>query len=209
MPSGLTYKICNGTDTSLRDFALTCVRQLGAGYRASEQGEKELPRDHAPKIMVSDYHLKQIKNAEEELEKWLVVKRNPEKAMRLYTEEKEAREEANKDYEIKDDEKRKRYENMIKRVKNWNLPEKYASLKSLMLQQLQDSLDWDCRKKDAAPLYSELPPIDEWIENNIQYAIKDLQYHHEEFKKAQESVNTTNEYLQGLYDEIDKVEPLK
>ena len=43
MPTGLTYKIYNGEDMSLRSFALTCVRHIGYGYYASASGEKELP----------------------------------------------------------------------------------------------------------------------------------------------------------------------
>lgn len=210
MATGLTYKICDGTDTSLRGFALTCVRQLGAGYHASQQGEKDLPRDHAPKMVVSDYHPKQIKKAEEDLEKWLKAKKNPEEAQRLYEEEKASKEKSNKEYEIKDDGRRERYESMIKRVEEWNLPETYGSLKDLMLRQLRDSLNWDCRDLNShESLYSPMPPIDEWIDENIQYAIRGLQYHREELKKEQECVDTNNAYLQGLYDELDKVEPLK
>lgn len=54
MPSKLTCNIYNGTDMSLRGFALKCVAQLGAGYWATNQGEKEMPLDKAPIIPVSD-----------------------------------------------------------------------------------------------------------------------------------------------------------
>lgn len=37
MPSKLTCNIYNGTDMSLRGFALKCVAQLGAGYWATNQ----------------------------------------------------------------------------------------------------------------------------------------------------------------------------
>lgn len=55
MPTGLTSKIYEGEDTSLRGFALTCVRQLGFGYYASNYGEMALPLDKAPDIKPSSH----------------------------------------------------------------------------------------------------------------------------------------------------------
>ena len=84
MPSGLTNKIYDGSDMTLRGFALRCVRQLGAGYRATDGGEKEMPIDKAPVIEVSDYHLKQLELGQKELNHWIEVKNNPEECRKLY-----------------------------------------------------------------------------------------------------------------------------
>ena len=78
MPSGLTYNIYDGTDMSLRGFALKCVAQLGAGYRATNQGEKKMPLDKAPVIPVSDWYLKELDKAKEEVKYWMNVENNPE-----------------------------------------------------------------------------------------------------------------------------------
>ena len=84
MPTGLTSKIYEGEDTSLRCFALTCVRQLGYGYYASEYGEKELPLDKAPIIKPSNYHKKELEKAKKQLEDFMELQKKPDELHKKY-----------------------------------------------------------------------------------------------------------------------------
>ena len=62
MPTGLTSKICDGSDTSFRSFALACLAQIGYGYRASNGGDTPLPRYHAPELKPNvEYDTKQLR----------------------------------------------------------------------------------------------------------------------------------------------------
>ena len=206
MPSGLTYKIHDGTDMSLRDFALTCVRQLGAGYRVTDGGEKEMPRDKAPVLEVSDYHIKQREAAEKELEHWLEVKNNPEECRRLYLKAHEKRADDNAEIEKDKLEIKARYQKMIGKVESWDVPSRYDSLKDLMLRQLNQSIEWDCKPYSPSPAEEKVETVDEWIDGLIEHTKWSIDYHKEQYAKEQESIAETNAYIKGLYDAIDKFE---
>ena len=116
MPTGLTADIYEGKSTSLRAFALKCVRQLAAGYYATDQGQKRMPLDKAPVIESSGYHRKQVADAEERLEYWQRVKDNPEELHRLYDEEQTKHELENIEHDARMKAVKERYETMISRV---------------------------------------------------------------------------------------------
>ena len=206
MPSGLTCNIYDGSDMTLRGFALNCVRQLGAGYLATEQGEKRMPLDKAPVLKVSDYHPEQIKKAEAELRQWLEVRENPEELQRKYEASYASNHEHNEDYDKRRKEIRERYLTMLDKVDAWVLPTEYKSLKDLMINQIKESMDFDCR---PCRIYkAERQPIDEWIQMRIDMAQRDINYHKEEYAKEVERIEENNAYLNGLYAAIDAVEPI-
>ena len=207
MPSGLTCSIYDGSDMTLRGFALNCVRQLGAGYAVTEQGEKRMPLDKAPKFEVSDYHPKHIKQGEEDLAYWKRVKEDPELCKRLYDEAHMKREVENTQSKDNKREIKARYMEMLKKVEAWELDEKYASLKELMLKQLRESIDCDC--KPTLPYEAPMPSIEDWVKSRIESAEWDINYHTEAWEKEKQRAADINDYLKGLYDAIDKVEPIK
>lgn len=206
MPSGLTCKIYNGEELTLRDFALRCVRQFGAGYFASQQGEKELPKDKAPILKVDNYHEKKILEAEEELEKWENLRNNLEEAQKLYDEQYAQNMQFNAETNEKRKEIEKRYNIVLEKVKAWDIPIEYNSLKEFMLKQLKESIEWDC--SPYTPYKEEKIPIEEWIEVRIRLAKRDLDYHTKEFQEEKRRIAEHNNYLKGLYEALDKVEPL-
>ena len=206
MPSGLTYKIHNGEELTLRDFALRCVRQFGAGYFASQQGEKELPKDKAPILKVDNYHEREILKAKEELEKWENLRNNLEEAQKLYDEQYTKNMQFNATVNEERKEIEKRYNTVLEKVKAWDIPIEYTSLKELMLKQLKESIEWDC--SPYTPYKEEKVPIEEWVEIRIKLAKRDLDYHTKEFQEEKRRIAEHNNYLKGLYDALDKVEPL-
>ena len=205
MPSGLTYKINSGEDMSLRSFALRCVTQLGAGYFATSQGEKEMPIDKAPVLEVSDYHIKNLEKSKKELEYWTKIQNDKESVKRLYDKYCKESKEDHEDCRRQRIEIKGRYQTMLQKVEGWNLPEEYDSLKELMVKQLKDSIDFDCHDDYKF----ELSNIDDWIKGRIESAKWSIDYHAKELEKEKKHIQEINRYLQGLYDEIDKVEPLK
>jgi len=206
MPSGLTCKIYNGEELTLRDFALRCVRQLGAGYHASQQGDKDLPKDKAPVLKVSDYHPEEILKAKKEIAKWEGLRGNLEEAQKLYDEQYAANMKYNAEAKEERESLSERYNTVLKKVEAWKIPEEYNSLKNLMLKQLKESIDFDC--SPYTPYKEERIPVEEWIELQIKFAKRDLEYHTQELKEEEERIADYNNYLKGLYDALDKVEPL-
>lgn len=204
MPSGLTSKIYDGSDVTLRGFALKCLTHLGAGYRATNGGEKELPRDKAPVLKVSDYHLKQLELGQKELNHWIEVKNNPEECRRLYLAAHEKRADDNVEISKQRAELLSRYQKMKAKVESWNIPEKYNSLKELMLKQLNNSIEWDCIP--SAPSEEKVETMDEWINAQIECAEWNIDYHKKEYANEQKNIAETNEYLKGVYDALDEFE---
>jgi len=207
MPSGLTYKISNGEDMSLRGFALACVTQLGAGYMATEQASKPMPLDNAPVRKPSDCYENMLRDCEEKLKKWLNLKDNLNEAVIIQDSEIEGHIKANEDYADSQREIEKRYLDMKRRVEEWDVPDEYNSLKELMLKQLDDSIKFDCSYKE--PLYHvERIPVEEFVQSHIDHEIENYEYYKKELDMEKKRVEECNAYIKGLYDELDKVEPL-
>lgn len=202
MPSALTSNIYDGSDMTLRKFALTCVTQLGAGYVATNQGTREMPLYEAPVIPLCDYHEKKIEEAKKELSKWIEISKGPEEVDRLYAEYVEETEKNNKKLKKRVGEMSERYKTMIEKVESWNVSERYLSLKELMLEQLNDSLDFDCYYHEF-----KVVPKDEFVKTKIESARKLVAYHTKEWEKELKRNRENNEYLKGLYEEIESVEP--
>jgi hypothetical protein len=206
MPSGLTCKIYSGEDLTLRGFVLSCATQFGPGYNASQHGEKELPKDKAPIRTVGSYHEEKIIEAEKEIEKWENLRNNLEEAQKLYDEQYAKNMQANAAVNEERSKIKERYNTVLEKVKAWNIPVEYTSLKELMLKQLKDSIEWDCTP--YTPYNKERVPIEEWIEVRIRLAKRDLDYHTKELQEEKRRVEYDNKYLKGLYKALDKVEPL-
>lgn len=206
MPSGLTCKIYSGEELSLRDFALRCVKQLGAGYHASQQGDKDLPKDKAPVLEVDDYHPKKIEEVKADLQYYSGLLNNLEEAQRLYDEEYNANMKYNVESKESQEKLKERYETVLKKVEDWNIPSEYNSLKEIMLKQLNESIEWDC--SPYTPYKEERIPVEEWVKSKIKIAVRDLDYHTEELRQEILRKEEYNKYLKGLYDALDEVEPL-
>lgn len=206
MPSELTCKIYSGEEMSLRDFALRCVKQLGAGYHALQQGDKDLPKDKAPVLKVGDYHPEKIEEAKANLQYYSGLLDNLEEAQRLYDEEYNANMKYNAESKESREKLKERYEIVLKKVEDWNIPSEYNSLKELMLKQLKDSINWDC--SPYTPYKEERIPVEEWVRLKIKMAVRDMDYHTEELNHETSRINQYNEYLRGLYKALDEVEPL-
>ena len=205
MPTGLTADIYEGKSTSLRAFALNCARQLGGCYQASDYGNKMLPMDKPPVMEPSPYHREQLKRAKEKLAYWLELKNNPEKMKQVYDAEQSLHQAENIGHDARMKVVKERYETMISRVKQWKVPEEYASLKALMLEQLHKSLEDDYHP-EWRPWKGE-KPIGEWMEHNISMAGRDIEYHTAELEKEKQAIAEINAYVKGLYDLLDEVEP--
>lgn len=206
MPSGLTCNIYDGSDLTLRGFALRCVSQLGAGYEVTECGEKQMPLDKAPELKVSNRHQEALDRAVCVLNRWKEIEEDPELSKQVYNKERIRREAYVAQFKDNIDKIKGRYMKMIEKVESWELDNRYTSLKELMLNQLHESMEHDC----GAILLDESPmlPIDEWIKKNIEAAEWSIEYHSKAIEKEKQRVTEVNSYLKGLYDAIDKEEPI-
>ena len=206
MPTGLTSKIYEGEDTSLRGFALTCVRQLGYGYYASEHGEKELPLDKAPIVKPSNYHKEGLEKANKKLEDFLNLQKDPDALRKKYEEHlKQINEDKEKSIKYKEEIK-ENYLSVLDKVEKWDAPSEFNSLVELMKDQLNDCIKYDCTIYDDD---KKEQSIEEWAESEISSIKWEIEYHKKEYEAEVKHAKECNEYIHKLYEELDKIEPLK
>lgn len=207
MPTGLTGDIYEGKDMSLRGFALRCVTRTGFGCTWTDRGERAMPLDKAPVLQANSYNREALQEAEEELARWQRVKEQPEEMQREYdaycTKVKLENIRRDKRY----DEKHDRYQAMIDKVTAWQVTELYQPLKDMMLRQLHESMEFDCRDKEHR-YYDHIAPMDEWLKINIECCQRSIDYYKELVAEGEKYVRDANEYFKGLYALLDAAEPM-
>ena len=207
MPTGLTGDIYEGKNMSLRKFALGCAAQFSAGYMATNFGEEDLPLYAAPTIPYDDYYVERLKEAKRKVAYWLDIDANEDSGLAKYQEFLDEWYRSNESYKKKNDDLLARYQEMLKKVESWEMEEKYEDLKKLMIKQLKESIEFDC--PEDKPIYNEEPPTyKEWVRGKICNACEDVKYYTEQIEKNKKNVDELNEWLKGLYEAIDEVEPV-
>lgn len=206
MPTGLTSRIYEGKDTSLRGFALRCVRQLDYGYYASDHGEAELPLDKAPVIKPNDYHRDELEKAKKQLKDFVDLQKNPDALRKMY--EKEIKQVTKHDDTSKKEKEeiKKRYLSVLDKVEKWDAPNELDSLVQLMKSQLNDCIDFDCTIYDSK---QKQQSFEEWVESMNESLAWSVEYHTKEYAKDVKYAEECNEYMRKLYEELDRVDPLK
>lgn len=205
MSTGLTHKIQDGSNMSLRSFVLDCVKQFGAGYFASEQGTKNLPLDKAPVLEPSNYHSKKLEEFECAYNKWQEEKKDLDKLKCEYLDEMKRNEESNVKHSKRKAESKVNYLTMLEKVISLEFEDEvYKPLKDFMVKQLNDSIDFDC--SDTHP-YESNPTFEEWVDAREESLKWSINYHKQELEKEKKHIEENNDYLKGLYKILDKAEP--
>jgi len=207
MPSGLSYKIYENSDMSLRDFALKCAKQFNFGYQASNYGDKELPFDMAPKIKVDDYYYNRVELALQERQRWEELKNNKEELEKAYQKYIDEHKSFPNNVNEKKEEIKGRYLDMLKRVEEWPVDGDFECVKAFMIKHLNECIESDCYETEPYEFNPE--PINEWIENNIQFAKDEVVSANKRLKKEKEHVKKINDQLERFYKNIEDYEPIK
>lgn len=194
MPTGYTAELYDG-EQSFKDFVLRTARGMMPLIHM---------RDHsldAPVTLpeVSDYHRRRLAEAQDALaafeaysdEDWEAARdAEHEEAMRYWTESQEGV-----------SARRARYETMVDKVWAWTAPTKeHSTFKTYMLNQLNESIKYDCSTYPKP----ELRPVEQYKEDKISKALRDVSYHSEEHSKEIERVQERRAWIQALLDSLDE-----
>lgn len=202
MPTGLTAKIYEGEELTLREFALRCATQFSPAH--SYGGD--LPLDKAPVLEnSSDYYERELKKARKELEEANRLKEHPEEVERIIEQEAKDIEEGNERRKIRYAEMRKRYDAMIAKVERFRVPEEYKYLRDFMLEHLKKTKEFDCPEDCYQREVNHISP-EVWIAQQLKHAHENIGYYEEELAKEKEWYANANKHLQGLYKAIDEYE---
>ena len=194
MPTGYTLDLYDGKDITFEEFVLKCARAFGALIdMRDEPMDAPIPERFEP----SDYHLKELEKAKrrlKEIRKWNEEKAEQE-AERTYREALKEREEFIKKNKLI----RKRYEDMLSKVQKWKPPTiEHASLKQFMIQQLLESIEFDC----FVPEMPQRLSGEEYREQQIKKALSDIEYHEKEYTEEVNRVYERNKWLLSLRESL-------
>jgi len=199
MPTGYTADVGDGEMTDLRPFIERCAHAFIPSMR-DQSMDAALPTEDT--YNDSSYHTESLEKAYKKLANAKSFDRKQAAAA--------ARKEHNK--ELKHDreylEKKRltqaRYEAMLELVYTWEPPTKeHAGLKKFMVEQLSESIEFDCGGSYFEDKLTELErrgPLDgdTWKTKEIEKAYKDIEYHTEEMAKDKERQEKNTAWIQAL-----------
>ena len=194
MPTGYTLDLYDGKDITFEEFVLKCARAFGALISMRDEPiDAPIPERFEP----SDYHLKELEKAKKrlkEIKEWNEEKAEQE-AERAYQEALKKREEFIKKNKLI----RKRYEDMLSKVQKWKPPTSdHEALKQFMIQQLEESIEYDC-------FITEMPQRlsgEEYKEQQIKKALSDIDFHEKEYAEEVNQVYERNKWLRLLRESL-------
>lgn len=202
MPTGYTAAIQDGTLTDFKEFAARCLRHLGVCISMrDEPWDAPIPERFEP----SNYNLKQYEKYKLELENF-----NKKTASELEIQWKEELENTRL-YNLKEQEKtklyRERYEAMLAKVEAWQVPEKSEVIgaKRFMLEQLRDSIAWDCGRDDSSYEESSPSTFQEWKDAKLKSLEWSVNYHKKEYDLEIKRTNARNAFLKEFRNLLENV----
>jgi hypothetical protein len=191
MPTGYTADVADGTVTDLPTFAMQLARGMGALVTMRDEPTgTPIPERFEP----SDYHAKELARLETERARLLVM--TDEQAQGEANDALAVYDVASTRAALEHAHKRQRYQAMIEKVEAWRgAPD---GLKEFALQQLRESMDFDCR--EPFKFYGKPPPRigREWKTEMLGKVQRDLEYHAAEHAKELQRVHARNLWLAQL-----------
>jgi len=197
MATGYTYRIKDGI--SFNDFVMDCAKAMGACIMMrDEPASTPIPEVFEP----SDYHKNAYEMAKKEFGKFCKMsKKTAEEKTAKYNDDRKV---AEQEAECKDKELSEKYLAMIEKVENWEPPTNdHIEFKSFMLEQLRESLRFDCGYRRAVVV--EDISVEEWKSQQESRILHNIEYHKknyaEEVQRAKERTAWVSDLRNSLKEE--------
>ena len=193
MPTGYTADIGKGID--FRTFIWTCARAFGAlVLMRDDPMTAPIPEEFTP----SDYHLKKMEAARAEIAKFEGMSEAVAGAEAKEAFERQERWNAEQKQEKAD--LKAKYLAMLEQAQAWTPPTPdHQSLKEFMVQQITDSIKFDCGEFDS-PGKLLLP--EEFRSTGLFLARQNLAYHEREHQNEIARCNERNAWIKALRESV-------
>lgn len=193
MPTGYTWGIANGETKTFHDFALQCARNFGAlvHMRDDSPGLDIRPAEVSPHhaVCISESKAEVVRIGKMTKRQWQ-AEADAEYANRIA--EREAR-------ALRNAEQEQRYRNMSAKVREWTPPtEQHEAMKKFMLDQLEQSVNFDCGRDEAASSNDARRTGEQWYWSRISSLSSNIAYHEAALKEDQERVAKANAWVEQL-----------
>jgi hypothetical protein len=196
MPTGYTADV--KIDTPFEAFVWKCARAFGALVTMREDSmDAPIPEQLQPDTYHRD-RLEVCKVRLAEVLAWTTAEAERDMAQK---QSEDARIEAEMSAER--GKVRAAYGRMLALAASWHPPTRdHTKLQEFMLQQLQESLRYDCIEYHAPPISGTAA---EWKAKAIERAKKDVEYHEGRWAEEQQRTDERNRWIAALRDSLGAV----
>ena len=197
MPTGYTHIVAENENLTFPEFAMRCARNFGALVMMRDE---PLDATIPEKFEVDDYYKNEYEKAKAAYENFIANPPTDEDLEKQYNEyvatetERFVKGSADKDV------KRRRYNAMLLKVLKWNPPTpEHEGLKEFMVDQLHDSIEWDC--SEYQPTISSK---EEYVASHrSSKALKEgLDFYEKRWRDEVERTNSRNKWLKDLRESL-------
>ena len=203
MPTGYTSIIGDGA--TFKEFLLKCATAFYGG----REGDVVLAKE--PRSDMVEYYRDEVKVHEERLIK---LQNTSDKDLIREEVARKKTELANHKKYIKEMlALKKKYEKMLKQVQKWVLPDPlHKEFKEFMIQQIQDSIRWDCSPEYCQNriifLTQEIKNVDvKKLRTGLTLeAERNIKYSKERLEEAEANFNTAKKWIDGIHKSMRKYE---
>lgn len=198
MPTGYTAGVQDGTITTFPEFAMQCARAFGALVTMRDDPlDAEIPESFEPQAR---YYDERIAQAHADLER-LYAMTDGDKvhaAAAAWNKHVAGIEEWN----ARCQQERARYEHMLAQARAWQPPtSNHVELKEFMIQQLEQSIDFDCRERSLG----ERPRPAMWWLDQVKKAKRDIAYYTEEREKEIQRARERTAWVRHLRSSLEQM----
>jgi hypothetical protein len=195
MPSGYTHKI--GEGATFPEFAMDCARAFGACIMLRDEpgGGEKIPDSFDP----SSYHAEALEKARADLDRVLAM--SQDEIMHEAARDDSIRIGEHRRYAMERAELRAKYEAVLGEVRKWKPPTPdHDNLKSFMVQQITESIRFDC---DLGATEEPKPvPPKQWHEEKVARLRKDIAYHAKEYEAEVQRAKDRTAWVRALRDSL-------
>lgn len=189
MATGYTYPVKNGEITELNEFVLSCARAMGPFIMQRDDPHSDLPK----KIEERSYAQQSLDEYTAQRNEWINL--TDDQRYDLYVEYAKETVKSNAETMREAAVVRERYENMLAQVRAWRVTDEVLEpLRNFMIQQLEDSLEWD-----AKPYTSEIKSLNEWVNDKYDLLDRMVKTYEGEVAKEKARVEFQHQYTEALY----------
>jgi len=195
MPTGYTSKIESGI--TFEAFAMDCARAFGALIELRDDMTAPIPDAFAP----SSYHADAAKRAAAELK--ALDSMTPAQAQKKAEKAHREAVESNERTLATAAALLAKYDAMLAQVRAWKPPTKdHQGLKDFMVQQITDSIKFDCDRKwardEQAKLAKTTPSGGRWLAKERERLTHDIAYHNEHHAADVQRANERTQWVREL-----------
>lgn len=197
MPTAYTSFVADNENFTFPEFAMLCAREFGAlASMRDEPLDAPVPERFEP----DDFYRKQYEAAKAEYDDFIANPPTEEELSKEYDEYVATQKEQYAEIIANKREKRNRYERMLTKVLRWEPPTPdHEGLRRFMIQQLQESIEYDCAEYDLA-----LPGREQYVSYGMDSEVYRgrIDRNHAKWKSEVERVAKRNRWLKDLRDSL-------